>query len=861
MTRVALLYCCYAAENQEQYRILEKHLAVFSARQKAIALWEAGRISPGEDVSARIRAESAQASAIVLLITPDLLASPSCWEVIEEALRRRQRLFPVLLYPADWQHTELGSLAVLPSDGKPVSQWGDRDAAWLSVVRGLREALAEKPSAEGAAVPALPPSLNCVGRHVEVDALVSGLLEGGAPTIVLGGPGMGKTTLTVAALHDDRVRKRFRERRYFVRCDGCPGREALVLETARVLGLEPGPQCEARITRELAAGPAVLVLDNAETTWEADAAGLGQWLEVLSGVAGLSLVATIRGEERPLGPVWREPLRVKPLALDAAREVFLAVAGAEHRSDAYLDRLVEAVERVPLALVLLGHLAQGEPGLEDTWDLWREQRTALLRYSTGVDRMTDMGLSLELSIDGPRMTLDARRLLSLLGVLPDGIAWADLEAVMPGSRRGAARTLRRVGLAYDEAERLRVLAPIREHAKLRHPPAEADLMCAIHFYLRQAETLGNRVGWDGGADAAKILSKQGANYDAMIRQGLLRSETRASAVDATRALGEFSRFTGLGSGVCELLRLAASAASAEGDKLREAWCIFKLGDNLFSASDYNRAERYYRQALPVFASIGFLIGEAKCVQRLGDVTFERSELDESERLNQEALKLCRRSSDVMGEANCILGLGEISLQRRSYEDAEQAFQQALPLFTRLEDGLGQAYCLRGLAKIALNQLRFDVAERYQREAIALSQQIGIAGGTANSFAGLAEIALARLDLENVSYFYQQSLLLYRQLGELKGEARCLRGLGDAAVCRADSDEARRQYLAAIALFKRVQDGNGVGQTLMHLARITAPLADRRDLVLQAESAWLRINRKDLVSLLRQEFAEFFREGE
>ncbi len=61
----------------------------------------------------------------------------------------------------------------------------------------------------------------------------------------------------------------------------------------------------------------------------------------------------------------------------------------------------------------------------------------MLRYAAGADRLTDMGVSLELSITGPRMTSEALRLLSLLGVLPDGIAWEDQEAVLPGARRGA----------------------------------------------------------------------------------------------------------------------------------------------------------------------------------------------------------------------------------------------------------------------------------------------------------------------------------------------------------------------------------------------------------------------------------------
>ena len=56
----------------------------------------------------------------------------------------------------------------------------------------------------------------------------------------------------------------------------------------------------------------------------------------------------------------------------------------------------------------------------------------MLQRAGGADRLNNLELSLDLSIRGPRMNEWPVPLLSLLGLLPDGIAWQDLDALLPG---------------------------------------------------------------------------------------------------------------------------------------------------------------------------------------------------------------------------------------------------------------------------------------------------------------------------------------------------------------------------------------------------------------------------------------------
>ncbi|HEX8203742.1 MAG TPA: toll/interleukin-1 receptor domain-containing protein, partial [Isosphaeraceae bacterium] len=256
----------------------------------------------------------------------------------------------------------------------------------------------------------LPRRPACFGRDAEVGALVGTLLEDSPPpTPILGGPGMGKTTVTLAALYDPRVVERFGSRRFFVRCDSARTGADVVAFVGNALGVPIGPHREPLVIAELARAPAVLVLDNLETPWEADGAGTEAVLDGLAAVPGLVLVASIRGAERPAGG-WRERITIERLELPAARDAFLAVAGREKfAADPLLDDLLVTVaDRVPLAVVLLAHFSEPQPNLTPVWNEWQARGPDILQRLKGDHRLLSIAFSVEVSISSPRMNDPAR---------------------------------------------------------------------------------------------------------------------------------------------------------------------------------------------------------------------------------------------------------------------------------------------------------------------------------------------------------------------------------------------------------------------------------------------------------------------
>jgi tetratricopeptide (TPR) repeat protein len=590
-------------------------------------------------------------------------------------------------------------------------------------LHGLRPAAKagapSQPTPSPAPAAALPPAPICFGRDAEIEDLVATLLaDKPEPLSILGPAGIGKSTITLVALNDPRLAKRYGARRYFIRCDAVRTREAFAAAIATALGLPIGPQVEVAVLTTLASALAALAIDNAETPWEADTLRVEELFAHLAAIPGLALIASLRGYSRPMGVRWRQAIEPRSLPLDDARKVFLAAAGEKFAGDPDLDRLLLALDGVPLAITLMANAAEGQPDLADTWARWERERTKMLQRAGGTDRLLNIEVSYEISIQGPRMTDEARRLLAILGFLPGGVARGDIEAVFPGHGTRAAAVLRQVGLAFDEANRLRLLAPLREYVQRKHFPNDDDLQTTL-LHFNGLALLGEKAGAKGGAEAIARLTPEIENIEKTIERSLDGPES-SGAIEAAITLGEFARFTGLGTTIP--LEKAIRVAHIRSDPNLVARCHARLGDIALMRPDYESARRRYEEALPLFRSVGNIRGEANCIKHLGDIALRRSDYESARMRYEEALPLYRGVVSILGEANCILGLGDIALRHLDHERARRRYEEALPLYRGVGDILGEANCIQRLGDIA--RVNSDESARAQYEqALSLYERI------------------------------------------------------------------------------------------------------------------------------------------
>jgi TIR domain len=138
------VFCSYAHEDETLREHLYKHLRLLE-RQGLLTLWHDRLISAGTDWARTIDANLSSASLILLLISPDFLASDYCYGIeMRRALERHNaneaRVIPILLRPVDWQGAPFAHLQPLPFNGKPITSWKNRDDAFTNVAIGIRQA-------------------------------------------------------------------------------------------------------------------------------------------------------------------------------------------------------------------------------------------------------------------------------------------------------------------------------------------------------------------------------------------------------------------------------------------------------------------------------------------------------------------------------------------------------------------------------------------------------------------------------------------------------------------------------------------------------------------------------------------------
>ena len=139
------IFCCYAHEDQSLLSELKNHLAPLQ-REGKITLWADTDVNAGVEWEKEISRHLNTAQIILLLISPDFMASDSCYSVeMQQAMERHEcgdaRVIPIILRSVDWQSAPFGKLQALPTGAEPVQSrgWQYPDDAFWDVAREIRK--------------------------------------------------------------------------------------------------------------------------------------------------------------------------------------------------------------------------------------------------------------------------------------------------------------------------------------------------------------------------------------------------------------------------------------------------------------------------------------------------------------------------------------------------------------------------------------------------------------------------------------------------------------------------------------------------------------------------------------------------
>jgi len=280
---------------------------------------------------------------------------------------------------------------------------------------------------------------------------------------LFGAGGLGKSSIALSLLHDDRIKIKFGRNRHFIRCDDLTGSpEGFLASLSDSIGIPRSMDVEG-LRLHLGPSPLLLILDGADSALDPLAIGAAETvatIEEISRCQDVCLITTSRMDAEILGFL---PIEVPVLSEDGARDTFYSLSNLG-RSSAVND-LIARLDSHPLSIHLLAGVVHGKD-----WDEaillkeWDDDKTNVLE-ACHHQRLKDV---VESSLRSPsirRLGTTARDALEAIAVFPSGVKESRLNSMFPGiSGMGeAVAVLCKFSLLYRRDGFVKMLSPFRFH--------------------------------------------------------------------------------------------------------------------------------------------------------------------------------------------------------------------------------------------------------------------------------------------------------------------------------------------------------------------------------------------------------------
>ena len=519
-----------------------------------------------------------------------------------------------------------------------------------------------------------PPPWACFGRDELIEKVI-GLTENLAPVALIGAGGIGKTSIALAVLHDDRTKRRFGDDRRFIRCDQFPvSRTHFLSRLSKVIGAGiENPEDLTSLRPFLFSREMIIFLDNAESILDPQGTGAREIYDVVEELCRFkticlcitSRISTVpRNCKRPVIP---------PLSMESACDIFYGICDNGSRSDV-ISNLLRRLDFHALSITLLATTAS-----YNMWDYdrlaeeWDRHRVQVLR----TDYNESLGATIELSLASPtfrELGPDAREFLGTVAFFPQGINENNLDWLFPtiSDRRNVLDKFCALSLTYRSNGFVRMLAPLRDYLCPKDPASSPLLHATKDHYFSRLSVFINP-GWPGFEEAQWIISED-VNVEHLLD---VFTSVDADSASIWDTCANFMRY--LYWHKARLVVLGPRIERLPDDHHSKPHCLFELSQ--------------------LFGSVG------------NDIVYKRLLVD--------TLRLWRERGDDSEVAHTLRFLSGANERLGLYGEGVLQAKEALEIYERLNHVLGQALSLQRLAPLLCYDKQYNAAEEAALRAIDL----------------------------------------------------------------------------------------------------------------------------------------------
>ncbi len=762
------VFYSYAHKDEEMRDKLEKRLDSLR-RQGLISQWHDRQIPAGAEWASTIDTHLDTASVILLLISPDFMASTYCYDIeMTRALERHQAkeacVIPIILRPTEWHNAPFAKLQALPSQGKPITTWNNQDEAFFDITRGIRRTIEVWTTPTSSFQTAseqiwnIPHERNpfFTGQEVILSSLremlekniIAALTQ---PQAISGLGGIGKTQIAVEYAY------RYRDEYRAVLWARADSRESLVQDFVVIATLLHLPEKDEQ-DQNIIVEAVIRWLDTHD-----------QWLLILDNVDDVTLIRNVLPSEanghillttrsQLLGTIAQN-VKVEHMGLEDGTLFLLKRAGllalnatldqavvAPDRAAA--EKLVQALDGLPLALDQAGaYINETGCGVSGYLERYRAQRARLLkrRGTMVTDYPETVATTWSLSFEKVyEISPVATELLNFCAFLhPDAIPE---ELITEGAPYLSPKlqTLASDLIAFDE-----VMEALRAYSLIQRNPDTKTL--SMHR-LVQAVLIGNLNDEQQRQWAERAVRSVNQLFPSIEFASWPQCDRYLLHAQVCKALIDTWNFTFL-----EAARLLSAA-----------------GSYLYYRGRYAEAEPLFKRALAIREQqLGIDHPDtAASLNNLALLYRAQGKYAEAEPLFKRALAIREQQLgiDHPDTAASLNNLALLYQAQGKYAEAEPLFKRALAIY---EQQLGidhpdTATSLNNLAELYRDQGKYAEAEPLYKRALAIcEQQLGIDHpDTATNLNNLALLYQAQGKYAEAEPLFKRSLAICeQQLGQ------------------------------------------------------------------------------------------------